>query len=195
MPLKAGLYKKSIQAFGLRLPLDGHGAGHHPGRHHCFALARNSCRRTQILDTRIGARTNEHPVNGNRCQGCSWREPHVLQCRLHVITSLAYRKILRIRHHGINHGRLVEMGAPGHTGCDGCRIDGDFVVIVCVFITDQAFPIRHCLVPVSVLRRVLAAMQVVKGDLVRRHQAAQCPGLHRHIAQGHTPFHRHGANG
>ena len=161
-----------MNVFGLVMPLHN-GSGH-----------------TQILETSVGAGTDEHGIHGNVFDAHARRQAHVGNGTLGRGALGFVVERSRIRHHAGNLDALTRVGAPRHIRLEIFGLDGHFLVEYGVVIGFQRLPVFDGLVPHFTFRRVRASLQIFERHFVRRDHAGASARFDRHVADGHACVHR-----
>src|SRR6202451_4177240 len=166
-------------ALGLRANLHGTGDDKHPDAVRDLPAADHVGGGAQILDPAVGAGADEHGVDRDLLERRAGRQAHVGEGALGGVRVLG---LARRRDGGAKRQRLARGGAPGEVRRERGRVDRDLVVEDGALVGPELAPVGHRRVPVGALGRVLAALQVLERDLVRRDQAGPRARLDRHVA-------------
>ena len=187
-----------MQALGLGLALDQARA-----RHHQHALDAGGLRAAlghrgglaQVLDARVGARTDEDLVDrdvGDRGVG---REAHVLERALDALAAHRVGDGGGIGHAAVDRGDHLGRGAPGDLRQDVLGLQLDDLVELGALVAVQAAPVVDRLLPLLALGREGAVLQVFDGGLVHADHPRARARLDRHVADRHAAFHRQRTDG
>lgn len=194
-PVETSALEDNIQALDFRMLLDDTRAGNDHGDNvrsdlRLRASSENDLGgRTQVLDTAVGARANEHLVDGDVFHAG-------IRCQTHVLQG-AFRGRLR---DWIGERRRVwdatgdgddvlRRGTPGDGGNDFSGVDADFAVKLGGFVGLERLPVRNGGLPCLSLGCQWTVLQVFEGHLVRGHHACTGPSLDAHVAHAHAGLH------
>ncbi|CEI77608.1 Flp pilus assembly protein TadG [Pseudomonas aeruginosa] len=190
-PFEAGLDEDPVQAFLLGLLLDQPGTRHHQrlldGRGD-LAAPGHFGGSAQVLDPRVGAGTDEYPVQLDVGDRLVRPQAHVLQGALDRTALDRVALAGRVRHvlvHGQDHFRRR---APADLRLDLRGVQLDHGIEAGIGVRHQPLPAGDGLVPLLGARREGPALHVVDGLLVDGDQADAGARLDRHVADGHPPF-------
>ena len=148
----------------------------------------------QIVDTTVGARTNEHGVHGDVLDRHAWLQTHVCNRTFGGGALGGVGDLARLRHGGGDRQTLAGVGAPRHIWTELGGVNIHHLVEYGIVIGLQRLPVRHGLIPQLAFRRVRTALQVLERGLVRRDHAGTRTGLDGHVAHGHALVHGEVAN-
>ena len=146
-------------------------------------------RRTQILDTRVGTRSDEDLVRRDGDDRRSGLECHVLQRPLHACTLHRVRLLGRIRHTTVDGDDHFRGCAPADHRPNRRRIEVDDLVEHGAVVAHQRAPVPNGLLPLRAAWRERTALQVVDRLVVDGHHTDPCTCLDRHVAHGHPTLH------
>ncbi len=149
--------------------------------------------RTEVLDTAIGASTQEDVVDGMAQQLLARLKAHILQ-RLHETGLLGLGDLVERRYRPVNADAHAGICAIGDAWLYILGVEGQLLVEDGIVAALQRLPIGHSLIPVSTLGRILTALEVFERCLVGSHKAATCSHLNREVTEGETTVHRHVAD-
>ena len=190
-PFKACIFEDLVEAFTLSLLLDqarsrdDHSTLDVLGN---LLALNNLGRGPQILDTSVGARSDENLVHGDLLHGGTRGKTHVFQSPLAGGLPALVLKVIRARNNAVDRDHILGRGTPGDGGDDVLGIQEDIDVVLGVRIGLQGRPEIDRLLPLgtAVLGSKGTALQVFKGDLVRCDHACTGTALNRHVAHRHT---------
>src|SRR5450631_242341 len=191
-PVEAGGLENFVEPFGFRHLLHQPGARNDHGIDVGIdGLAGGHARDfAQILDAAIGAGADEHAVELDVGDLLAAGEPHVAERTLGRDALLFILNFGRHRHAPGDRHHLLGAGAPGHQRRQlGC-VEPDLAVEMRALVGGERFPITHGLVPGFALGRFRLVLEIGVGLLVGRDEAGFGAAFHRHVADGHAPFHR-----
>src|SRR4051794_26232066 len=115
-PLEAGCREEFVQPLRFGLPFDGARARDYQRQLDVrgqLAPFDHRGRRAQILDTRIGARTDEYFVDLDLLNRRARRKPHVLECTLESFALAGVDDATRIRYRSSDRTHHFRRSAPG----------------------------------------------------------------------------------
>ena len=196
-PLETRLDKHPIQPLALGLLAHQTGTGH---RQRLFDVGGNFPplqhirRRAQILDTRIGAGTDENLVHRNRIDRHVGIQPHVLQGTL---DGLALDRIAfpgRVGHLAADGNHHFRRSSPRHLRLDILAAQLDHVVEMRPLVAVQRPPVGNGSVPLRAPWREIASSDVIDRHFIDADEAHARARLDRHVAQGHASLHRQAAH-
>ncbi len=150
--------------------------------------------RAQILDPRIGAGADEHPVDRDVGELLARRDAHVVERAAQIVGARLVRLARRIGHAAVDRQRILGTGAPGHDRRDGRRIEADVGLEARAVVGRELRPLLDGAVELRALRRIGPALQIGERRLVRRDHAAAGAGLDRHVAERQPAFDRQRAD-
>ncbi|KAI3480557.1 hypothetical protein L1887_57276 [Cichorium endivia] len=197
-PVEAGGLEDLVEALRLGLLLDQSRAGHEHAVQALGDLAAVEHARggAQILDARVGARTDEDLVDLDLLHGRAGLEAHVLEGALHGLGLAVRLGVLGVGDGAGDGDDVLGRGAPGDGGRDVLGVDLDDRVVVGALVAGERLPVGERLVPGgALLGSERAAVDVLVGDLVRGDEAGAGTGLDGHVADGHARLHGEGADG
>ena len=190
-PLKACLDEDLVQPLGLGLGLHLLGARHHQGLYPCgdLATAGDGGSRAQILDAAVGARTDEHLVDGHVGELLARLQVHVGEGLAGGLLLHRIGEGFRCRDGLIDGNHLARVGAPGHLRGDVGGVQHHFGVEVGTFVALEGQPVGDGLFQRLPLGSELLATDVVDGGLVGGNHTRFGAELDGHVAHRHAPFH------
>ncbi len=103
--------------------------------------------------------------------------------------------LFRVRYLSVDRQGHFRRGSPSDLRLDGGRVQFDHHVELCVGVAAQVPPDGGGFFKSFALGRKRTALDVVDCGFVHANQACPRSGLDGHVAQGHAPFHRQGADG
>ena len=149
---------------------------------------------TQIIDTTIGARTDEHRVHGDVLDRHARLQTHVRNRAFGGGTLGGVGDLVRFRHVRGDRQTLTGVGAPSHERAELGGVDIHYLVEHGIVIGLQRLPILDRTIPHLTFRRMRTALQVLECGLIGRNHAGSRTGLNGHIAYGHALIHGQVAN-
>src|SRR5579872_2444954 len=196
-PFESGFDEDAVESFFFGLMLHQTRAGHHQRVNASGNLAAfgDGGGGAQILDARIGARTDEDLLHSYVGEARARRQPHILQRALHRRALAGVGDSRRIRHRAGDRQHVFGAGAPRHLRRDFARVEAHDGVVTRTAIRRQRLPERDRLFPGAAFGRARPALEVFEGRRVGRNQAGAGAGFDRHVAHRHAAFHRQGADG
>mmetsp|Transcript_21030 Transcript_21030/g.62929 ORF Transcript_21030/g.62929 Transcript_21030/m.62929 type:complete len:464 (-) Transcript_21030:754-2145(-) len=195
-PVKARLDEDLVKALSLCLSLDQSRARHY----HCVCVGRDLAalgdRRggTNVLDARVGARTDEDLVDLEALQRGARGKAHVVEGACHRRSARRVGLAGRVWHHASDGAHVLRRRAPRDCRRNVLAAECDLLVILCIRVGRQLSPGVHRPVKQVALRGHGPSAQVVKGNLVRRDHAGARAALNRHVADRHARLHRQRRN-
>ena len=153
------------------------------------AALHNGRGHAQILKTTVGARTDEHGVDGDVLDRHARLEAHVVDGAAGGIAFGFVGDGFGVGHGCGDRGTLAGVGAPGHVRFEILGLDGDFFIEHGVIIGLQGLPVFDGLIPHVAFRRMRTPLEVFEGDLVRSDHAGTGACFDGHVADGHTRVH------
>lgn len=193
-PLEASIDEDLVEALGLSLTLDQTGTRNNHGTldvgRNLLALD-NVGGRAQVLNTGVGARTDEDLVNLNVLHAGTSLETHVLEGAL--AAGLA-GFVLEVVGTGDNAGDghdILRRRTPGDGGDDVFSLDEDLLVEHSALVGPQIGPVLDGALPLGrvELGGQRTALEVLESDLVRGDHAGTGASLNGHVAHRHTSLH------
>ena len=189
------LFQYFVQAFlaYLRIyhPRTGNQPCHYIRRFLTAFHDRGKC--TEILDTAVGASTQEHVINLLAQQRFTRPEAHILH-RLHkrclggLAHALGSGDVLRDAH---AHTRI---GSVGNHRLDVGGVEAYFLIEHGILIAFQCFPVCQRLVPRFAFRSIFASLDVPEGRFVRSNHTAARTHFYAEVAQRKASFHGQAAH-
>src|SRR5579859_116102 len=149
----------------------------------------------QIVEPRIGARTDEDAVHGNIRDRRAGFEPHVFQSAFGGFLIVQILEVVRIGHARVHAGDHAGIRPPRNLRRDlfGLQLDGH--VKLCAIVGMQLLPTRNGFLEFFSARNERTPFKILKRCVVRRHHSGARAAFNRHIADAHAAFHGKFANG
>src|SRR6266481_1271541 len=197
-PLESGGAENFVEAFLFGLRFDTARAGNNQRLLDVFrhVLAFDKMRGgPEIIEARIGARADEHAVHGNIHDGRAGFEPHVFESAFRGFLIVEILEVMRIGNAGGDAGDHSRIGAPGDLRSNLLRLQLDLHVKVGAAIALEQLPALDGFLKRFAARNKRPAFEISEGGFVRRDHAGARAALNGHVADGHAPVHRKGANG
>src|SRR3984957_8524099 len=193
-PVEAGVAEDAIQPLGLGLGLDLLGARHDHSvdRRGDFAPGDDLGGGAQIADARVGARTDENAIHLYLLDRLTGLQRHVVERslgRLAIGRRLGFLGGGNALGDGTHHPWV---GARGDLRGARRGVNRDLAVEEGAVVGAQLAPALDRLLQLGCARGTgqLTLPTPGKGRLIRRDHAGAAATLDRHVADGHTAFHR-----
>lgn len=198
-PLESSIGEDLVQTLTLSLLLDQA----RTGNDHSTLDVRSNLLSTdnlgggaQILDTRVGARSNEDLVHGNISHGDTRGEAHVLQSTLASKLAGRVLEVSGARNDACDGDDILRGGTPRDGGDDVLAIKENINVVLGVRVRFEGRPVGDGTVPLgaAVLRGKRTPLKVLKGDLIGRDHTSTSTTLNGHVTDRHASLHAELAN-
>src|SRR5690348_8440768 len=172
-PFEASRREDLVQALGLGLLLHETRAWNdHRADVRIHGLSLDDTRHlAQVLDARVGARADEHPIERDIGDGLPTFEAHVFEGALGGAALVLVGYFRRHRHAAGDGDYLLGARAPGHEWRQLGAIELHLAVEMSAVVRMQRLPIAHRLVPGRALRRLGTVLQISEGLVVGRDHA------------------------
>ncbi|KAI6769142.1 hypothetical protein HG531_010246 [Fusarium graminearum] len=198
-PLETGIDEDLIETLLLGLSLDKTRARNDHGALDVIsnlAALDNIGSSSQILNSGVGAGSDENLVDGNILHGGSSGQAHVLK---HATTSslLALAaECFGVRNAARDGYDVFRTGSPGKSRNNILSINEDIDIILGTGIRLEGLPVGNSVVPS--LRAILggqgATLEIFKGDLIGSDHTSTGATLNGHVADGHASLHAQAAD-
>jgi hypothetical protein len=146
---------------------------------------------SQILNSSVGARSNEHLVDRNVLHGRSSGQAHILKHSTAGSLLALGAEGLRIGNTSSNRNDILGTSSPSKSRNDILAVDEDIDIVLGSGVRLERLPVSNSLIPS--LRAILggqgAALEVFKGDVIGSNHASTGTTLNGHVADGHTSLH------
>ena len=193
-PIETRFFENLIETLFFRLLFDQSAAGHD----HRIDLSGDSvalddfCRRAEVFDTGVGARSDKDALDGGVGESLAGFEAHIFQGTGRRLALGFVLEVLWRRDRCIDRDDLAGIGSPGDLWLDVLAAEQIDAVVLGAWIGGEIFPEFDG--AIEFLGSKGPASQVVEGRLVRRDHTGAGTGLDRHVADGHAFFHREVSN-
>jgi hypothetical protein len=147
------------------------------------------CRRAQVLDTSVGARTDEYLIDGDVFHPRIWGKAHVLEGTLYRALLGGVGDVGRVGNDASDGHDILRRGTPGDGGDDVVSADVDLDVELGTLVRLQGPPVSLGFVPEFALGSQGSALDVVEGDFVRSDHARTSTCFDAHVAHTHPGLH------
>jgi hypothetical protein len=148
----------------------------------------------QVLDPRVRARADEHPVDADLFDPLSRPEIHVLERPLGGDPVARVVERGGIGHRAGDRDDHARVRPPGHLRDELREIDDDVAVVLRVRVARERAPVLDGRLPVGAARRELAPLEIRERRLVGRDQSRAGAPFDRHVADRHALLHRQRAD-
>lgn len=198
-PFEAGVSENLVEAFGLGLLFDKTGAGNDHGTLDVggnLLAANNLGGGAEILDTGVGARTDEDLVDRDVLHGGAGGQAHVFKSALAGELAVLILEVIGAGNDAVDGDDILGGGTPGDGGDDVLAVDDDGLVVDGIFVRGEAGPEVDGPGPFGAvdLGSERTALQVVEGDLIGSDHTSTGTSFDGHVAHGHTGLHTQAAN-
>ena len=196
-PIPTGSLEDDVETFGLSLLLDetrsrdDHGVdvGRNGGSRR--KGEDDGCCCSEILDSRVGAGSEESLVDGDRVDERVRLETHVLKGSFHSCSLDGIRDGRRVGNRTVDGDDVLGRGSPGDGRDDVLGSNVDLDVVLGSRIGDESPPVGFGLIPfVSSLGSERSSSKVVEGDVVGSDHSSSSSSLDGHVADRHPSLHR-----
>ncbi|GFF30512.1 LOW QUALITY PROTEIN: Lysine-specific demethylase 8 [Aspergillus udagawae] len=198
-PLETCVREDAVQPLGFRLLFDQTRTGDDHGAHDVagnLLTADDLGRGAQILNPRIGARADEHLVNGDVLHSGAGHETHVLEGTLAGDLAVLVLEVVGSGDDARDRDNILRGSTPGNGGDDILAVKDDGLVIDGALVGREARPEGDGPLPLGavVLGGQGPALEVFEGGLVGCDHARAGTGLDGHVTHGHPGLHAQAAN-
>src|SRR5437016_3177236 len=197
-PLETGVAKNFVQAFFFRLRFDAAGTGDDQRLFDtfCDVFAFDKMRGgAEIVEPRIGARSDEHAVHRNVHDGRACLEAHVLERAFRGLLVVEVLKVMRVWNALGDARDHAGIRAPSDLRSDllGVKLDGH--IKLGIFVGMQLSPAVDGFLKGFTARDKRTAFHIGEGGFIRSDHAGARAAFDGHVADGHAAVHRKGTNG
>jgi len=195
-PLESGVEKHLVEALSLGLALHAMRSRNHEGPDAVRdAVAGGDAGRCpQVLDSRVGARADEHHVDCDRLHLGAGFEAHVSEGPFSALALVGVAELVGRGNDAVERHDLGRVCSPRDEGDQVGGAQRDLGVEFRVVVAGEGAPTRGRGFEAVVFGHAWAPPEVVDGGLVGRHEARARARLDAHVAQRHAAFHREGAH-
>ncbi|KAH3663570.1 hypothetical protein OGAPHI_004971 [Ogataea philodendri] len=192
-PFETSSLEDLVETFSLGLLFNKTGSWNNHGGLDVVGLlmsSNNLGSSSQVLNTRVGTRTNKHLVDGNVLQWSVWLETHVLQSSLNTALGNRVREVDWVWHLSGDWKSVLRRITPGNGWHDIGGLDLDVVVELGALVGLERLPVLDGFFPFGSLWSKRTALDVVESGLVWLNHTGSGTGLDRHVTDGHSGLHR-----